>query len=400
MPKFNKVQIFIGVAVLAAVGFYAWRTYSINRHGEGQWPDIEGGVYAEAVTFQGLEYLVPPDEVYESGMGQDGHPRLLDPKMVDITTADEKIADDLRGIAVSVNGDHRFYPYQIMNWHEVVHDTVGGKPLLITYSSLTGSAVVYEPEMKGQDRQFGDAGKVYNNATLLYDESSNTLWNQATGQAIVGDDVGQQLSVYPSAVMRWDEWKAEHPSGLCLSTDTGFARDYSRHPYASYDRSPGIFFPLNHTSDKLPIKERVYRVEMGSKDFIFSTNILGAQTEPNETLGEGETAVHVAAFMDYDTFTTRIFNRVVNGQVLTFVRSGKTQITDKETGTTWGLDGRALRGELSGTQLELVPSSLHFAFAQLAMFPDTVISGYAILHPETEAIEPSEGEAIEIDATE
>jgi hypothetical protein len=400
MPKLTKLHIFVIVVILAAVGFYAWRTYSLNKHGDGAWPDLDGGVYSQPVKSNGLSYLIPPDEMYDSGLGKDGHPRLIDPEMVDIATADDKIADDLRGIAVSVDGDHRFYPYQIMNWHGVVHDTVGGQELAITYDALTGAAVVYEASVDGQALQFGDSGKVYNNAMLMYADGSETLWNQATGQAVVGEAVGDKLATYPSVVMRWDEWKEEHPDGLCLSTNTGFARDYGRHPYGAYEKTKQVFFPLNHVDDRLSAKEDVYRLELGAEQLVFSTAILGAQTEPNETLGEGEDAIHAVAFMDYDTFTTRVFSRELDGQVLTFVREGKATITDKETGTTWSLDGRALRGELAGQQLELLPSVHLYAFAQLAMYPETQISGYNILHPETEAVEPTEGESIEIDVTE
>lgn len=397
MYKFNKLQIFLAVVVVAAVGFYVWRTTSLDGQSQRAWPELDGGVYVDAVKDGGLDYLVPPDQVYDNGQGIDGHPRLIDPKYVDINTADEKIADDLRGIAVEVNGQHRFFPYQIMNWHEVVHTTIADKPLLVTYSALTGSAMVYEPDIFGEPRMFGDSGKIYNNATLLYDESSSTLWNQSTGQAIVGEAIGQQLTIYPSTIMRFDEWKDENPTGLVLSTDTGYARDYGRHPYGAYEKTTQVFYPLNHLDERLSPKEDVYRVEAGDQSFIFSTSILGAQTAPNETVGEGESAVEVVALMDYETFTTRVYNRVVDDRVLTFVREGKTKITDEETDTTWSLTGLGLRGELAGMQLELVPSSHHYAFAQFAMFPNTRISGYEILHPTAESVE---GESIEIDATE
>ncbi len=376
MSQSKKVLSFGLVVLLVIVGLFVWRAWGLGGMNTRNWPELQGGVYTEAVRFADMDYLVPPDEVYDSGLGKDGHPRLLEPSMNDSTTMDEKLIDEVRGLAVEVNGIATFYPFQILNWHEVVHDTVAGKPLLVTYSALTGSAVVYEPTVDGVERRFGDSGKVYNNASLLYDESSDTLWNQTSGQAIAGEDAGKKLTVYPSVVMRWDEWREAHPDGLVLSDETGYIREYGRHPYGGYETSGGIFFPVNNlTAEMLSLKDVVYRVDHGDEVGIFSQKYLSFQKEPNLMLGEGEDALAAVAFMDYDTFTTRIFDRQIGEQVLTFEREGKATIRDKETGTTWSLEGVALRGELAGQRLTLLPSSRHFAFAHYAMFPNSLLSG-------------------------
>lgn len=398
MSQSKKVLSFGLIVLVVAIGLFAWRAWKLKDMSTRSWPELQGGIYDEAVRFGGMDYLVPPNEIFDSGLGKDGHPRLIDPAVTDVLSMDERLIDDVRGIAVEVNGVHVFYPFQILNWHEVIHDTVAGKQLLVTYSALTGSAVVYEPFVDGTERRFGDAGKVYNNASLLYDDTSNTLWNQTSGQAIAGDDAGKKLTIYPSIVMRWDEWREAHPDGLVLSDDTGYVREYGRHPYGGYETSVGVFFPVNHlTTGILPLKDVVYRVDQGERVGIFSQRYLGFQKEPNLTLGEGEGAVEAAAFMDYDTFTVRVFDRRVGDQVLTFEREGKTTIRDKETGTTWSLEGVALRGALSGQRLTLLPTSRHFAFAHYAMFPDTLLSGQDQQEVVDEAQEASEEETLEVE---
>ena len=397
MSNAKKFLVFGLVVVVVVLGLFGWRAWKLGKMSTREWPELQGGVYSQPVTKGGVKYLVPPDEIYEDGLGKDGYPRLMDPAMVDVTTADDKMIDDVSGIALDVDGTHAFYSFQILNWHEVVHDEINGKSLLITYSPLTGSAVVYEPTVDGEERRFGDSGKLYNNATLLYDESSNTLWNQTSGQAIAGDDLGKKLTVYPSLVMRWDTWKAAYPNGQALSTDTGFARDYGRHPYGGYETAPGIFFPVNYLVEGLPLKERVYRLDHGEDVGIFVEKYLAFQKGPNLTLGEGEDALHAVAFMDYDTFTTRVFNSTVDGQVLTFIRDGKTGIKDKETGTSWSLEGVATRGALVGKRLTLLPTSRHYAFAHYAMFPDTVMSGQELFETDKKTEGGVEGNVINLD---
>jgi hypothetical protein len=374
------------LVVIAVLAFTGWRAWDKDERSAGQWAELDGGVYAEAVNTGGVSYLVPPDEVYASGLSAEDRPALTDPSVVDILTADSKLADDLEGIAVSVGSEHRFYAFQILNWHEVVNTEVNGTSLVVTYSPLTGSAVVYQDE-----RSFAYAGKVYNNATLLTADGSETLWNQTTGQAIVGDVDSAPLNIYPSAVMTWAAWKDLHPSGLALSVETGFARDYGRHPYAAYETSSAIFFPVNHTFARLESKDLVYRVEdpaNRNQPIVFLERYLPAQEDANEMIGVDAASTQIVALYDEDNDTVRVFNRGSSS----FTQKGGV-ITDNETGSRWSPAGVALSGELRGQALVEIPVTRHYAFAHFAMYPNSVVSGEELLP--TEDIE-EEGEVLEI----
>ena len=398
MKKQTNLLLPIGVVVIAALAFAGWRMWGTEKSLDGNWPELDGGVYAEAVRHNGQSYLVPPNEIYDSGLKPEDRPALTDPEMADITTADVKLADDLEGIAVSVGGVHRFYPFQILNWHEIVNDEVNGVSLVVTYSALTGSAVVYE-----DDRHFSDAGQVYNNAMLMKADGDETLWNQTTGQAVVGEEVGQRLKIYPSTVMSWTAWKELYPSGLALSTETGYSRDYGRHPYASYETSESIFFPLNYTVAKMEPKDVVYRVDaIPSTDapVVFLDRYLPAQEDANEVLGSEDGTRPIVAFYDEDTGIVRAYLRILNfgeedrstERELTFTHKGGV-ITDNETGSRWSPEGVAISGELRGETLVELPVTRHYAFAHFAMYPDTIISGEELL-PSDEPVE--EGETLEI----
>ncbi len=393
MQKQPSLIAFIVIVILAALGFAGSRMWG-SDNAVGGYPELDGGVYAEPISQGGLKYLVPPDEIYASGLAANDRPALHDPKHDDIASADSKLADELEGIAVSVGNTQRFYPFQILNWHQIVHDNINGEDLIITYSPLTGSAVVYSAkasETTGELHNFVDAGQVYNNG-LLMEDGYGTWWNQTTGQAIVGKGVGQKLEIYPSAVMTWATWKDRHPTGLVLSMDTGVARDYGRHPYASYESSPGIFFPLNHVFNQLEPKDLVYRFETSEQPLVFMLRYLPMQKDPNAVVPHSQGELSIVALYDEDLDTVRIFDRNVSGRVLRFNYVGGT-ITDEETGSRWSPEGVALSGEFRGTSLAELPLTRHYAFAHFAMYPASLISGQELLP--LDDIEP-EGQTLEI----
>lgn len=73
------------------------------------------------------------DEIMTGGPPKDGIPSIDDPQFETIADADLWL-DDLEPVqVVDLNGDVRAYPVQVMVWHELVNDTVGGEPVVITF---------------------------------------------------------------------------------------------------------------------------------------------------------------------------------------------------------------------------------------------------------------------------
>ncbi len=382
------------VAVLVVAALAAWRNLKLKEFFSTQYPELDGGTYDQSLSKDGLSYLVPPSQVYDSGLGANGVPALNDPEYIDVYAADEFLADEIFGLDVEAGGVHYFYPFQIMNWHEVVNDTLNDVPLAITYSTLCGTPIVYERTVAGAEVNFSVSGKIYNSASLLTDGSSETLWNQATGEAIVGLEVGQMLTRYPSVVMPWRVFKDEFENGLVLSNITGYDREYGRHPYGGYETAPFIYFPVNHLNDRQQPKEIVFDVTNGEDHIAYSIKNLGFQTEPNITLGEGKTALNVVAFMDIETKVTRVFNRSLDGQVLSFIRDSENpdQFKDHETGSIWNQEGQAVRGKLRGTQLTQLIAPPAYAFCYSAMYPDAWVSGDEIFDWDGDGIQEGRDE--------
>ena len=66
-------------------------------------------------------------------LARDGIPAILDPVFDPRIEAMAQMEPSERVIGVSINGDHRAYPLNLLSRHEIVNDTVGGKPIAVTW---------------------------------------------------------------------------------------------------------------------------------------------------------------------------------------------------------------------------------------------------------------------------
>ena len=133
-------------------------------------------------------------------------------------------------------GDARAYPLQILTWHEIVNDEVGGLPVSVTFCPLCNSGIVFDRRLEGVVYDFGTSGNLRNSDLIMWDRQTESWWQQLTGKAIVGELTGQMLIFLPSIIISWEDFKTNKPEGKVLSQDTGFRRDYGRNPYVGYDR--------------------------------------------------------------------------------------------------------------------------------------------------------------------
>ena len=66
-------------------------------------------------------------------LGRDGIPAILEPEFATRAGGAAQMDPSERVIGVSINGDHRAYPLNLLSRHEIVNDTVGGKPIAVTW---------------------------------------------------------------------------------------------------------------------------------------------------------------------------------------------------------------------------------------------------------------------------
>ena len=217
--------------------------------------------------------IVPLEEIRSGGPPRDGIPAIDRPRFVSPRVARDLQPED-RVISVTAGGQTRAYPLRILNHHEIVNDEFGGSALAITYCPLCGTAMVFDRNMEGRTLDFGVSGLLYYSALLMYDRQTESLWSQVAMQAISGPLVGATLTLIPSETMTWEVWRTRYPQGRVLSSNTGFRRDYSRNPYAGYERSDRVAYPVPFTRDDLPNKEWVTGIVVEGKPAAFSHRAL------------------------------------------------------------------------------------------------------------------------------
>jgi hypothetical protein len=71
-----------------------------------------------------------------------------------------------------------------------------------------------------------------------------------------------------------------------------------------------------------------------------------------------------------DVGAAAVFERTLDGQVLTFTWRGD-RFVDDQTGSTWDILGRATGGPLAGHHLQPLVSGNHFWFAWVVFKPET-----------------------------
>ncbi len=333
------------------------------------------------------EPLVPLSELRSGGPPPDGIPPIDHPKFIPVAGVDF-LAENEPVMAVDVGIDARAYPVQILIWHEIVNDTIGGVPVAVTYCPLCNSAVAYDRRVDGRVMSFGTSGLLWNSALVMYDRQTETLWSHFNGEAIVGMLTGTELETFPVATVPWGVWRDAHPEGLVLSRDTGFDRDYGSNPYPGYDDITSQPFLFEGEVDgRFTAMTRVVGIELEGSALAVPLVLLREQgVVPATVDGQDLTvwwvpgtasALDEGAIVDGDDIgATGVFVPVVDGNALTFTPSGGGFIDD-QTGSTWNLLGMAVAGPLVGRQLEPVEHVDTFWFAWSAFRPDTAVAASA-----------------------
>ncbi|NJO19997.1 MAG: DUF3179 domain-containing protein [Spirulinaceae cyanobacterium RM2_2_10] len=183
-------------------------------------------------------------QLLNGGPPKDGIPSIDAPQFDTAVTT--PFADDELVIGIVVNGEAKAYPLGILNWHEIVNDTVGGVNLAVTYCPLCDTVIAFE---RG-DTTFGVSGKLYHSCLVMYDRRDDTLYSQPWGLGVVGAEVNESLARQPAVKTTLSRWLAQHPDSQILATDTGHRRNYLRYPYGNYYTSEELVFPARNQAQR------------------------------------------------------------------------------------------------------------------------------------------------------
>ena len=335
------------------------------------------------------QFTVDPDEIVSGGPGRNGIPPIYQPVFMSLQEAAqlEWLTPDHPVAVVEVNGDARAYPLGILTYHEVVNDFIGGEPILVTYCPLCYTTLAFSREFEGNVLNFGTTGTVRNSNLIMWDDQTESWWQQADGQAIVGEYAGCFLDFVPAYTTSISEFFATWPTGTVLSPASGsseYWQVYGGTPYIGYDspNNPPYLF-RGQPDDRLGPTERILGVEIGGSVVAFPFSRLKDERIVHTTVG-GEPVVvfwkpgtrsaldEEIIAVSHDPGSSAAFDPRVDGRSLSFTVDGEF-FRDTQTGSTWTLLGLATDGPLAGSRLSPVGAENGLWFAWAAFKPHTEI---------------------------
>ena len=321
---------------------------------------------------------IEPFEIEWGGVAPDGIPPLEFPPNIPAEEADYLESHE-RVFGVSINGEHRAYPLRIMNPHEMANDVLGGEPISLAYCTLCGAGIAYHGKFDGMETTFGTSGFLYRSNKIMYDRETLSLWNQETGQPVIGElaDSGIQLNFFPTLLTTWGEWTDEHPDTTVLALDTGVSQPGSYFPednpnatYYEYFNTPGTMFPVWIRDDSLEAKDVVLGVKIGEATKAYPVSVLQVERVVNDTLGEtnvvvlgSEISQAAKAYERGDQEFSRVEGDTSTGVPMKLV---------DQSGHVWDVTEESLvNASDSSLTLPRIPTHSSFWFGWYAFYPDT-----------------------------
>ena len=306
-----------------------------------------------------------------------------DPFYESVEDASEWLVDGDPGALVVVDDIARFYPLSIMTRHEIVNSTYGDVPVAVTYCPLCNTAVAFDRRVGDQTIRLGVSGLLRQSDMVMWDDLTDSLWQQITGEGIVGEFAGTKLDTVTTALVAFSDFRAEFPDGESLSRAAGNGGSYGVNPYVGYSSqgAPIASFVNKEPDPRYPALSRVVGIQLDGANKAYPFEVLQATNTINDTIGDQPVAIlwtpgsldaldagSIAASQEVGTGIA--FDPTVDGEVLTFTGSDGV-FTDDQTGSTWTGLGRAVDGELAGTELEILDHRNEFWFAWAGFFGET-----------------------------
>jgi hypothetical protein len=121
---------------------------------------------------------------------------------------------------------------------------------------------VYAAAIDNTPLTFQVSGSLWQDALVMMDMETKSLWSQISGECIQGEMEGRKLSLVPAIHTTFEEFKTLYPAGLILKKE---ARGDRGSHYKSYfdDKTKLGMFGRADNFQQLPGKERVIGLRVG-----------------------------------------------------------------------------------------------------------------------------------------
>lgn len=275
-------------------------------------------------------------------------------------------------IGVTIKGESKAYPIEIVGYHHQVRDTLGGEEVMITYCTVCRTGRVYRPQVDGQPETFRLVGMDHFNA-MFEDRRTKSWWRQVNGESIAGPLKGKMLSEVPSEQMTLGVWLALHPDSYILQPDSAFLEQYKG--LEQYDE--GKMEGSLERRDSLSWKDKswVVGVIVNLQSKAYDWNDLKKFRVINDVIDQRPLVV----VLENDSASFHVWSRVAGKDTLQFVFNPATQeMVDKRFNSVWNLSGQCQGGTQAGMKLISVQAYQEYWHS------------WRIFHPQTQMFRPEQ----------
>jgi Protein of unknown function (DUF3179) len=278
----------------------------------------------------------------------------------------EKVNDQQLVIGVELNGQAKAYPIEIIGYHHQVKDTLGGKPIIVTYCTVCRTGRVYSPMVDNKYETFRLVGMDHFNA-MFEDATTKSWWRQATGEAIAGPLKGKLLEEIPSAQMSLQSWLQKKPGSFVLQPDSNFKKQYK--DLAGFDNGTIKGSLEKRDSASWHFKSWVIGIQYKDISKAYDWNELVSKWVINDSIPQ----LPVMIALEPDSVTFHAWSRSVNGQSLVFtMNKDRKLLSDSQTGSVWNFEGVCIEGTLKDQRLLPVHAYQEFWHSWQTFHPSTL----------------------------
>ncbi len=175
------------------------------------------------------------DSNFHYGIGREVFPALLQPEFYSVEDADTHWNDTSRFLVAWINDKVKAYGVEDLTRHEVVNDSLGGRPIMAAYCILADLGAVYERTYGDQVFTFALSGYTYYDAQVwegldgfvLWDRETESLWWPLVGKSVSGPLKGVQLQEMNETNWKDTDWKsikAEYPNAKVMKSGLDYKR--------------------------------------------------------------------------------------------------------------------------------------------------------------------------------
>ncbi len=187
-------------------------------------------------------------------------------------------------VGVTINGESRAYPMHMLDVHEIINDTLGGVPIVVSWHWPSGNATVYERTIKGEEISFANSGLAGNGGLLMYglqeEVGGEQLFSTLLGTSISGESIS--LTPATHEVVSWKEWSKKHPETTSITPVESFKKRYRKANPAAYFMVDTIYFPASPMPEEgINPKTPIIAIQTGDEHTIYNIAELDSLADEN-----------------------------------------------------------------------------------------------------------------------